>query len=147
MAARTVRRTASTPRRWPSNRGRPRACAHRPLPSMMMATWRGALRSGCRFSFSDMSVEPRRRLNLHDFLFLAGEQQVDLLDRLVGRLLHFGFVALAVVLAQRVLLQQSLQHVEAIAAHMAHSDARVLGVFMRHLHHLLAPLLVEFGDA
>ncbi len=37
-AARTVRRTASTPRRWPSTRGRPRAAAQRPLPSMMMAT-------------------------------------------------------------------------------------------------------------
>ncbi len=37
-AARTVRRNASTPRRWPSPRGRPRAAAQRPLPSMMMAT-------------------------------------------------------------------------------------------------------------
>ena len=40
-AARTVLRKASTPRRWPSTRGRPRAAAQRPLPSMMMATWRG----------------------------------------------------------------------------------------------------------
>ena len=40
-AARTVRRKASTPRRWPSIRGKPRAAAQRPLPSIMMATWRG----------------------------------------------------------------------------------------------------------
>src|SRR5215831_10666905 len=40
-AARTVRRNASTPRRWPSPRGKPRSAAQRPLPSMMMATWRG----------------------------------------------------------------------------------------------------------
>ena len=40
-AARTVLRSASTPRRCPSPRGSPRADAQRPLPSMMMATWRG----------------------------------------------------------------------------------------------------------
>ena len=40
-AARTVLRKASTPRRWPSTRGKPRAAAQRPLPSMMMATCRG----------------------------------------------------------------------------------------------------------
>ena len=42
IAARTVRRTASTPFLWPTERGRPRRLAQRPLPSMMMATWRGA---------------------------------------------------------------------------------------------------------
>src|SRR5438270_9255029 len=40
--ARTTRRRASTPRRWPSARGKPRAAAQRPLPSMMMATCAGA---------------------------------------------------------------------------------------------------------
>src|SRR5207247_2451316 len=38
-AASTIRRTARTPRRWPARRGRPRASAHRPFPSMTMATW------------------------------------------------------------------------------------------------------------
>ena len=37
----TVRLTASTPARCPIVRGNPRAFAQRPLPSMMMATWRG----------------------------------------------------------------------------------------------------------
>ena len=41
MAARTVRRTASTPMRCPAERGSPRCSAQRPLPSMMIATWRG----------------------------------------------------------------------------------------------------------
>ena len=41
IAARTARRSASTPRRCPSNRGRPRCAAQRPLPSMISATWRG----------------------------------------------------------------------------------------------------------
>ena len=37
-AASTTLRTARAPRRWPAARGRPRAVAQRPLPSMMMAT-------------------------------------------------------------------------------------------------------------
>ena len=41
-AARVTARTASTPARWPSLRARPRRSAHRPLPSMMTATWRGS---------------------------------------------------------------------------------------------------------
>ena len=47
IAARTVRRTASTPMRCPAERGSPRACAQRPLPSMMMATWRGTCARAC----------------------------------------------------------------------------------------------------
>src|SRR5512146_2349532 len=38
-AASTTCRTASAPWRCPAERGRPRAEAHRPLPSMMIATW------------------------------------------------------------------------------------------------------------
>ena len=41
-AGATVERTASTPRRWPATRGRRRCLAQRPLPSMMIATCRGA---------------------------------------------------------------------------------------------------------
>src|SRR5579862_1062056 len=41
----TTRRTVLAPARWPAKRGRPRWRAQRPLPSMMMATWRGR-RSG-----------------------------------------------------------------------------------------------------
>ncbi len=61
-AARTVRRSASTPRRWPSARGNPRAAAQRPLPSMMMATCRGTAKSpigaGRSGSVFDMRVKP-----------------------------------------------------------------------------------------
>ena len=41
MQARMMARTASTPRRWPATRGSMRCFAQRPLPSMMIATWRG----------------------------------------------------------------------------------------------------------
>ncbi len=34
-----------------------------------------------------------------------------------------------------------------VAAHMAHRDARVLGIFVRDLDEFLAALGVEFGDA
>ena len=78
-AARTVRRSASTPRRWPSLRGRPRAAAQRPLPSMMMATWRGTSKS--ELPSSEIwqrhrlgPFEPvRGRSQSQDFLFLARE--------------------------------------------------------------------------
>ena len=45
IAARTVARTASTPLRCPATRGSSRLFAQRPLPSMMMATWRGIARA------------------------------------------------------------------------------------------------------
>src|SRR5207249_202691 len=61
--ARTMARTLSAPARWPSMRGNRRCCAHRPLPSMMMATWRGmVLECGdlsplCRWSFMAESAD------------------------------------------------------------------------------------------
>ena len=45
-AACTVRFSACTPSRWPMARGSPRACAQRPLPSMIRATWRGPSDAG-----------------------------------------------------------------------------------------------------
>src|SRR3984885_8972281 len=87
------------------------------------------------------------RLDLHYFLFLRGERGVDLLNSLVGRLLHFRLVALFVVLANGALLQQLLEDIDSVSAHMPHRDARVLAVFVGDLGHLFAPLLVQFGDA
>ena len=55
-AASTTSRTAFMPERWPNGRGNRRARAQRPLPSMMMATWRGTGLSRSRASGS--SREP-----------------------------------------------------------------------------------------
>src|SRR5689334_9131780 len=87
----TLRRTASAPRLWPAMRGRPRAFAQRPLPSMMIATWTGA--------FSVPAVDSASMCSdLQDFLFLRRECVVDLLDVLVGQLLHdVGLVAMLVL--------------------------------------------------
>src|SRR5207302_10342969 len=97
-AARTTRRSASTPRRWPSARGRPRAAAQRPLPSMMTATCKGpsdgpSVRSGpsltgaAAFDISQ-SLKFTASLDGEDFLFLGREQMIDLGDHPVGCLLH-----------------------------------------------------------
>src|SRR5208282_534478 len=41
-----MRRTTPAPRRWPSIRGNPWRRAQRPLPSMMIAMWRGIFSAG-----------------------------------------------------------------------------------------------------
>src|ERR1700716_2558289 len=176
-AARTVRRSASTPRRWPSTRGSPRWAAQRPLPSMMMATCRGAPKPSLSFgaaSDSDMSSCPclvrpasaaalccgmfygglapsglRRKplSNRHDLFFFLRQHLIDLGDHLIGRLLDLARHALLYVVADLVILFHLLQQIEPVAAHVAHRDARGLGVFMRDLDQLLAPLLVELGNA
>ena len=58
-AADTVRRSASTPARWPSGRGRPRCFAQRPFPSMTTATCNGRPSEGAAnggFSAAAMRV-------------------------------------------------------------------------------------------
>src|SRR5699024_8539702 len=47
-AALTTFLTASMPSLCPATRGNPRFCAHRPFPSMMMATWCGILSKSVR---------------------------------------------------------------------------------------------------
>src|SRR5258708_26510040 len=86
LAPSTVRRTALAPWRWPSARGRPRARAHRPLPSMMMATCTG----GSRDSGSEESTAraPSRFLDLHDLLFFGGLRFVDLFYLVFGPALN-----------------------------------------------------------
>src|ERR1700684_2580084 len=87
------------------------------------------------------------RLDLHDFLFLSSEGGIDLVNGLIGRLLHFRLLVLFVVLADRVLLPELLKEVEAVAAHVPPPDPRVLAIFVRDLDHFLAPLLVQFWNA
>ena len=62
-------------RRCPSRRDSPRCSAQRPLPSMMMATWRGRrVDSGSSSHHSD----------LHDLVFFGLEHLVEPLDVLLG---------------------------------------------------------------
>ena len=99
-AARTVRRKASTPRRWPSTRGSPRAAAQRPLPSMMMATWRGgSKRAPCGIRCRVCSCDLAARSNRHDLFFFGGEHLVDFRDGRVGSFLHVAGMARVIVFA------------------------------------------------
>src|SRR5882672_12306100 len=113
--ARTVRRNASTPRRCPSPRGRPRAAAQRPLPSMMMATWcgtsgRAAVDDGALTS--DMVVPDSPLSDGHDLFFFRRQQMVDLADGLIGRFLHLLGLAIMLVLADLVILFQPFEDIE-----------------------------------
>src|SRR5215831_18230262 len=128
FAARTVRRNASTPRRWPSTRGKPRAAAQRPLPSMMMATCKGPP------DRPEPSLAVAAALDIRsipsdceDFLFLGREQLIDFRDRAVRRLLNVGGQTLLVVLGDLVVLFELLDGVETVAAHVADRDPRGLG--------------------
>src|SRR3984893_1951763 len=124
-AARTTRRRASTPRRWPSTRGRPRAAAQRPLPSMMIATCMGpSLRSGASLAGAaafdiNQFLTITASLNGEDFLFLGREQLIDLGNHPVGCLLHIVGKTFLIVFGDLVVLLELLDGVEAIASDMA----------------------------
>src|ERR1700733_7384209 len=94
-AARTTRRNASTPRRWPSARGKPLAAAQRPLPSMMMATCSGpsdrsdpSAAGTAAFDIVQFQAlfkaSTESTSNGEDFFFLGRKQLIDFRNRAVG---------------------------------------------------------------
>src|SRR5690349_10281604 len=125
-------RTGRTPSLWPAWRGRPRASAQRPLPSMMIAMCLGILTAGAAGCS-----------HLHDFLFLGGELSVDVTDVLVGELLDVDLGLLLVVLRDQLFLERFLDVGDHVAAHVADRDARVLRVGTHHLGDVAAPFLGE----
>src|SRR5579871_5755895 len=143
--ARTVARTVSTPRLWPATRGRWRRLAQRPLPSMMIATWRGTAPWGgtAWVELSCDILSPSTPLHRHQLGFFLLQQLVDLGGVPVGHLLHLVLGAALVVFRHLLLLQRLLQVVDRVAPQVAHRDAGVLGLVLDHLDQLLAPLLGE----
>jgi len=81
-----------------------------------------------------------------DFLLLGLGERIDLLDRVVGQLLHLMLEALALVLADLVLLLVLLEVVHAVAAHIADCDASLLGILANELGELLAAFLGQLGN-
>ena len=77
---------------------------------------------------------------------LAVRGLVDLLDRVVGQLLHLMLEPLALVLADLVLLLVLLEMIHPVAADVADRDARLLGILADELGELLAALLGQLGD-
>src|SRR5277367_3135759 len=126
--ARTTRRSASTPRRWPSARGRPRDAAQRPLPSMMIATCSGPSDRSCP-SVAGTAFDIGRSLDGEDFFFLGRKQLVDFRDDPVGRLLHVVGEALLIVLGNLVILLELLHGIEPVATHVTHGDLGGFGIF------------------
>src|SRR5450755_3548277 len=145
-AARTTRRSASTPRRWPSVRGKPLAAAQRPLPSMMIATCKGpSARSGPSVAGA-AAFDIDQSLNGEDFFFLGRKQLIDFRNRPVGCLLHIGGQTFLIVLGNLVILLKLLDRIEAVAADMPDRDACGFGVFVRDLHKLLAAVFIELRN-
>src|SRR4029079_17078022 len=145
-AARTTRRRASTPRRWPSTRGKPRAAAQRPLPSMMIATCRGTANSGVR-TLSNSGFDISSSSHREDLLFFCRQHLVDLDNDVVGRLLHLLGRPFALILADLVVLLQLLEYIETVASNMTHRDLGSLRILVSDLDQVLATILIEFGNA
>src|SRR5215211_1427593 len=117
-ASRSRSLTTSAPARWPSITGSPRCCAQRPLPSVMIATYLGAL-----IGLPDSEMRrPAATSDFEDLLFLAFQQAVDLGDRRVGLFLQVGLGAALVVLADVALLFQVAQVAHDVAADVADRD-------------------------
>src|SRR4051794_782946 len=137
--------TVSAPAWWPASTGRPRACAQRPFPSVMIATYRGSaitLREGAA-SADDVRAPGS---HLQDLRLFALEVRVELGDALVGDLLKLGLRAALLVLADLALLAHLAQVVHDVAADVADLHAALLGDVMEDLDHLLAPLLGQRRD-
>ena len=62
------------------------------------------------------------------------------------KFLHLGGQCVVLVLAHLVVLLGPLEMFHAVTAHIAHGDARLLGVFVGDLGDLVTPLLVELGN-
>src|SRR5574340_1769417 len=146
IAARTVARTASTPLRCPATRGSRRSFAQRPLPSMMIATWRGTrIGSGAArvVLVNTGRCAEAATSDRHQVGFLLLQQPVDVGDVMVGQLLQLLVRTPLVVLRALLVLQQALQVLVGVAAHVAHRDARGLGFLVHDLDEIAPPLLGE----
>src|SRR5262252_5435817 len=80
-----------------------------------------------------------------DLFFLVREHLVDLLDVAVGQLLHLVGLMAMLVLRDLVILLGLLQCFHAVAADVADRNAALLGVLVRKLGELDAPLARELG--
>src|SRR5712692_7499999 len=129
-------RTAAIPAACPSGRGSERSRAHRPLPSMMMATWAGTA-PWRRIRSRRSSLIPS---NFHDLRFFDVNQLIELLDVLVVQLLHVLLRPPLLVLRG---VLQLLEPGDRFGPRVTHGDAALLGELVHHLDQLTAALLRE----
>src|SRR6185437_5268532 len=113
----TTARTDFIPDLWPNGRGRLRSRAHRPLPSMMIATWRGTapftrIWASTSSAFMTPGRASRARTSdLHDLGFFHLEQVFELGHVVVVQLLQILVGVLLVVLRHLVELLGELARV------------------------------------
>src|SRR5213596_1334819 len=135
IAPSTASRTDVIPARWPSGRGSRRSRAQRPLPSMMMATWRGTapLTLTCPRRSSGTS-------DLHDLGFFGLHRLLDQLQVIVVELLHVLFRVLLVVLGDVLGL---LDAGDRLRPRVADGHVPVLRELVYDFDQLAAPVLGE----
>src|SRR3546814_1646108 len=85
----------------------------------------------------------REQALAQNFLFLRARRRVDVGDRRVGQLLTVGFGALALVLADFLLILAGLQIVHAVAADVADGDARLRSE--EHTSELLSLMRISYA--
>src|SRR3990170_403377 len=103
MQASITRRKFSVPARCPAMRGRPRASAQRPLPSMIMAIWVGIFSGRSVFSGS-VIASLEFESHLQDLLFFTLACGVDLLDETFCDFLKLFLALLQVVFGDHLFL-------------------------------------------
>src|SRR4051812_1102966 len=138
-ASRSRALTTSAPAWWPSTSGRPRAWAQRPLPSVMIATWRG-------LSSANSAGTVLAPSDLHDLGLFGLQRVVELGHARVGELLELLLGAALVVLAGLAGVLELAQVVHHVAADVADRHATLLGDVPDDLDELPAALLVELRD-
>src|SRR3989442_10911574 len=126
IAPSTTSRTAFMPARCPSGRGRCRSRAQRPLPSMMMATWRGTAPPSRIFARRSSLTS-----DLHDLRLFGFDQLFHELHMVVVELLRLFLGVLLVVLGDVLGL---LDPVDPFVSGAAHADAPFLGELVHDLH-------------
>src|SRR5438128_513097 len=135
IAPSTTSRTAVIPARCPSGRGRCRSRAQRPLPSIMMATWRGTAPPSRIFARRSSPTS-----DLHDLRLFGFDEVFHQLQVVVVQLLRVLLGVLLVVLGDVLGL---LDLIDRLRAGATHADSAFLGELVHDLHQLLAALLRE----
>src|SRR5206468_7721574 len=88
----------------------------------------------------------RTASDLQNFLFLLGEDLIDLFDMKIGHLLDLLIPVVMLVFGNFVRFLLAFVHVHAISSHVTYGNARLLGIFMRNLGQLLPTLLAQLRD-
>src|SRR6266540_2405617 len=119
----------------------PRPCAGcQPVP-------RSSAASGLVLAIDNLgTITGRGTSNFEDLGLFLLQQLVDRVRVLVGELLHPLLGTVLLVAADLPLVDELLQMVHDVAAHVAHGDSAVLRHLAHDLDELLAPLLGQLGD-